>query len=101
MNWIWFETEWYSLSPYSEEYKRLCLYSYTVPDPSRPDLGPIPIPGPGPGQIPIPFPVPDIFPRPGPGPGFPDGPRDPKPVPPTSVDLPSITIRPGTAHKHT
>uniref|UniRef100_A0A8C1IP79 Fibrillin 1 n=1 Tax=Cyprinus carpio TaxID=7962 RepID=A0A8C1IP79_CYPCA len=26
----------------------LCLYSYTVPDPSRPDLGPIPIPGPGP-----------------------------------------------------
>ncbi|XP_016332605.1 fibrillin-1, partial [Sinocyclocheilus anshuiensis] len=74
----------------TEEYQRLCLYSYTVPDPDRPDLGPIPIPGPG--QIPIL--VPGIIPRPGPGPDFPDVPRDPIPVPPTSVDLPSFTIRP-------
>ncbi|XP_052387608.1 fibrillin-1 isoform X2 [Carassius gibelio] len=65
----------------TDEYQRLCLYSFSVPDPERPDLGPIPIP--------IPFPVP----RPDPGPVFPEDPRDHKPVPPTSVDLP--TIRPG------
>ncbi|XP_016115773.1 fibrillin-1-like [Sinocyclocheilus grahami] len=72
----------------TEEYQRLCLYSYTVPDPDRPDLGQIPIL------------VPGIIPRPGPGPDFPDVPRDPipvrpyRPIPPTSVDLPSFTIRP-------
>ncbi|KAK2894364.1 hypothetical protein Q8A67_011593 [Cirrhinus molitorella] len=78
----------------TEEYQRLCLYGHTIPDPSRPDLGPIPGPGPGPGPIPIPIPGIDLRPVPGPRPGFPEYPRDPIPVPPTSVDLPSFTIRP-------